>query len=54
MTNEMSSAEAGATVSDLELKIAGHRKVLAGIGKRRAKFAFTASQGDRAALRTKP
>ena len=49
MTSEMSSAEAGATVSDLELKIAGHRKVLAGLGKRRAKFAFAASQGDKEA-----
>ena len=49
MTSEMTSTEAGATVSDLELKIAGHRKVLAGIGKRRAKFAFAASQGDKEA-----
>ena len=49
MTSEMTSTEAGATVSDLELKIAGHRKVLAGLGKRRAKFAFSASQGDKEA-----
>ena len=46
---EMASGDATEIVADLERQLATHRKVIANLERRRAKFAFSAATGDKEA-----